>query len=159
MSIQIFCSNFNEMKDIDQIGFIISIIAAMVAGLCIGIERQMKRKNAGLKTNALVAVGAAIFVSISFTYLGLKDVDNSRIISQIIVCVGFLGAGVIVKKENHISGLATAASIWCSAGLGCLAALEMYVELLSATVLIVLINIIFGYLNKYIYKKNENSDE
>lgn len=146
------------MNEISYIDFIISLVAAMVAGVVIGIERQMKKKNAGLKTNALVAVGAAIFVNISYRYMGMDDVDISRIISQIIVGVGFLGAGVIVKNEERISGLATAASIWCSAGLGCLAALKMYVELATATILIVSINLIFGYLNRYIYDKNKESE-
>jgi len=68
-----------------------------------------------------------------------------------------LGAGVIVKNEDRIHGLATAASIWCSAGLGCLAALKMYVELATATILIVAINLIFGSLNKYINKKKNKS--
>ncbi|WP_179345912.1 MgtC/SapB family protein [Winogradskyella ursingii] len=146
------------MNEINHIDFIISLVAAMVAGVVIGIERQMKKKNAGLKTNALVAVGAAIFVNISYSFMGLANVDNSRIVSQVIIGVGFLGAGVIMKREKHISGLATAASIWCSAGLGCLAALKMYVELATATILIVSINLIFGYLNHYIYEKNKNSE-
>ncbi|WP_178988699.1 MgtC/SapB family protein [Winogradskyella schleiferi] len=128
----------------------------MVAAVVIGIERQIKSKNAGLKTNALVAVGAAIFVNISYSFIGVDNVDNSRIISQVIVGVGFLGAGVIMKRKEHVSGLATAASIWCSAGLGCLAALKMYVELATATALIVSINLIFGFLNKYIYKKKND---
>ena len=105
-----------------------------------------------------MAVGAAIYINISYQYMGMDNVDISRIISQIIVGVGFLGAGVIVKNEEHISGLATAASIWCSAGLGCLAALKMYVELATATILIVSINLIFGYLNRYIYDKNKESE-
>jgi putative Mg2+ transporter-C (MgtC) family protein len=146
------------MNEINHIDFIVSLVAAMIAGVVIGIERQMKKKNAGLKTNALVAVGAAIFINISYRYMGLDDVDISRILSQVIVGVGFLGAGVIVKNEKRIHGLATAASIWCSAGLGCLAALKMYFELATATILIVFINVIFGYLNHYIYKKNKNSD-
>ena len=145
------------MNELSHIDFIISIATAMMAGVIIGLERQMKNKNAGLKTNALVAVGAAIYVNISYTYMGVDYVDMSRIISQIVVGVGFLGAGVIMKKEKSVSGLATAASIWCSASLGCLAALNMYVELISATFLILFINLIFGYLNRYIYKRNSGA--
>jgi len=138
------------------IDFIISTIVAMIAGFCIGLERQMNNKNAGLKTYTLVSVGSAIFTSISFQYLGIAYVDTARIISQIVVGVGFLGAGVIVHGKHTVSGLATAATIWCSAGLGCLAALKMYIELMVATIVIVVINIIFGYLNS---KINKNSEE
>ncbi|MBP0903160.1 MgtC/SapB family protein [Mariniflexile gromovii] len=139
-----------------NLDFIISVFIAMVAGFCIGLERQMKNKNAGLKTYALVAVGSAVFTNISFQYLGLDYVDTARIISQIVVGVGFLGAGVIVQGKHKISGLATAATIWCSAGLGCLAALKMYTELLSVTIIIVIINTIFGFLNSKINKHTSN---
>ncbi|NNE32810.1 MAG: MgtC/SapB family protein [Winogradskyella sp.] len=143
------------MNDVNNLDFIISIVIAMIAGVSIGLERQLKKKNAGLKTNALVAVGAAIYINISYKFMGMDNVDITRIISQVIVGVGFLGAGVIVKNKKRIKGLATAASIWCSAGLGCLAGLKMHFELVSATILIVGINIIFGFLNKYIYNKQK----
>ncbi|MDO7172333.1 MgtC/SapB family protein [Mariniflexile sp. AS56] len=145
-----------DLENTSNLDFMISIVVAMIAGFCIGLERQMKNKNAGLKTYALVAVGAAVFTNISFQYIGIDYVDVARIISQIIVGVGFLGAGVIVQGKQKISGLATAATIWCSAGLGCLAALKMYTELVSATAIIVTINTIFGYLNSKINKNTPN---
>ncbi len=147
------------MDTLNYIEFITTMILAMIAGVGIGIERQMKNKHAGLKTNALVAVGAAIFVTMSHQFSNLDYVDESRIMSQIIVGVGFLGAGVILKNNGKITGLATAASIWCSAGLGCLAAMQMYFELIVSTVLIVCINLIFGALNNYIYKKNNKNKD
>lgn len=143
------------MSELNDIDFIINIVVAMVAGVCVGIERQVKDKNAGLKTNALVAVGAAVYVNISYQFIDISGVDISRIISQIIVGVGFLGAGVIIQGKKRISGLATAASLWCSAGLGCLAALKMYIPLLASTVLIILINLIFGYYSRIIKKENQ----
>lgn len=146
------------MQSLDNIDFAITLVVAMIAGAVIGIERQMKNKHAGLKTNALVAVGAAIFVNISHIYLDVPDTDSARILSQVVVGVGFLGAGVILHREGGVSGLATAASIWCSAALGCLAALKFYVPLAISTALIVLINLIFGYWNRKIKKQNGNSD-
>ena len=130
------------MEPVTTFEFILNTVIAMFAGICVGIERQMKNKNAGLKTNALVAVGAAIFIGISFQYVDVETVDLTRITGQIIVGVGFLGAGVIVKRKREILGLATAAAIWCSAALGCLAALGMYVELAASTVIIVIINLV-----------------
>ncbi len=81
----------------------------------------------------------------------MENVDLTRITGQI----GFLGAGVIVKRKKEISGLATAAAIWCSAALGCLAALGMYAELAASTLIIVFINLVLGYYNKKIYKNNQ----
>ncbi len=141
------------MESVTTLEFIINTILAMIAGVCVGIERQVKNKNAGLKTNALVAVGSAIFIGISFQYINIENVDLTRITGQIIVGVGFLGAGVIIKRKKEVSGLATAAAIWCSASLGCLAALGMYMELVASTLIIVVINLVMGYYNKKIYYK------
>jgi putative Mg2+ transporter-C (MgtC) family protein len=144
------------MEPITTIDFILNTVIAMVAGVCVGIERQMKNKNAGLKTNALVAIGASIFVGISFQFLHIEFVDLTRIISQVVVGVGFLGAGVNIKRKNQISGLATAAAVWCSAALGCLAAMGMYIEVATSTALIVLVNLVLGHYNKIIYERNHS---
>jgi putative Mg2+ transporter-C (MgtC) family protein len=145
------------MEPVTTIEFILNTVIAMIAGICVGIERQMKDKNAGLKTNALVAVGAAIFMGISFQYIHVEYVDLSRITGQIVVGVGFLGAGVIVKRKKEISGLATAAAIWCSAALGCLAGMGMYIELAASTLIIVIISLVMGYYNRKIYKNNHKN--
>jgi len=143
------------MHPLDNLDFITNIVIAMAAGVCIGIEREMKGKNAGIKTNALVAVGAAIYVNISFEFLNIPYMDISRIVSQVVMGVGFLGAGVIIQDKKNIKGLTTAAAIWCSAGLGCLAALKMYIPLLGSTLLIISINLLFGYSE--IFKKNNKN--
>lgn len=139
--------------------FILNIVIAMIAGICIGIEREMKDKNAGLKTLALVAVGAAIFVGLSYQLLDVQGVDIGRLVSNVIVGVGFLGAGVILQHKEKVSGLSTAAAIWCSAGLGCLSALNMYWELVASTALIVLINIGMGYWDYLLKGKAKDNKE
>lgn len=123
---------------------------AMASGLCIGLERELKGKQAGLKTNMLVAIGAAVFVAISLQFRGEVDADITRVLSQVVIGVGFLGGGAILQKSNKIEGLTTAATIWCSAGAGCLAAVSMFGELAFLTVLVVLINSVFGYIDKKI---------
>lgn len=135
--------------------FVLRVLAAAFAGLLIGMEREFKNKNAGLKTNALVALGASVFVLVSLEFEGDKWVDTSRVLSQVVVGIGFLGAGVIFQKGNKIEGLTTSATIWCSAGLGCLAALGMFLELALITVVIVFINLVFGYLDDKIKRKQE----
>lgn len=137
--------------------FVLRIGAAAVAGVLIGIEREYKNKHAGLKTNALVALGASVFVISSLEFMGYQDADLTRVLSQVVVGVGFLGAGVIWKRGGEIEGLTTAATIWCSAAVGCLASLAMYWELLIITALIIVINLLFGKIDDKI--KEEGREE
>ncbi|WP_037373744.1 MgtC/SapB family protein [Salinimicrobium xinjiangense] len=139
--------------------FGIKIGAALLAGLLIGIEREIQNKNAGLKTNALVSLGAAVFVLASLHFEGEEYVDMTRVIGQVVTGIGFIGAGVILHKGTVVRGLTTAATVWCSAGAGCLAAIGQYKELAVLTVLIVLINTLFGPVDKYIRKKFDNDEE
>lgn len=137
----------------DLMEFGIRIGAALFSGLFIGIEREIRNKNAGLKTNALVSLGAAVFVLISLNFRGDPAVDITRVMGQVVTGIGFIGAGVILHTGTTVRGLTTAATIWCSAGAGCLAAVGMFNELLVLTVLIVFVNVVFGYMDKYINKK------
>ncbi|WP_456866869.1 MgtC/SapB family protein [Galbibacter sp. BG1] len=141
------------IENIKVTDFILKISAATIAGILIGSEREYKGKSAGLKTNTLVAIGAAVFVIISLQYEHQFGVDATRVLSQVVVGIGFLGAGVILQKENKIKGLTTAATIWCSAAAGCLAATGLYIELAVLSILVVLINLIFGYVDSHIEKK------
>ncbi|PVW16253.1 MgtC/SapB family protein [Marixanthomonas spongiae] len=144
--------------DIEFTDFLLKGTAALVAGFCMGLERQMKGKHAGLKTNVLVALGAAIFMMISLIFADSSTTDLTRVLGQIVVGVGFLGAGVILRTSDkkRVKGLATAATIWCSAAAGCLAGLGIYDILGGFTVFVVLVNIIFGYLNKKVSENNAN---
>lgn len=97
------------------------IIISFLCGIIIGYDREMKRKNAGIRTFILICSGVALFTSLSF-YIAdtLEGIDPTRIIGQIITGIGFLGAGVIVKNENKIEGVTTAAFIWCISAIGVL---------------------------------------
>jgi putative Mg2+ transporter-C (MgtC) family protein len=95
---------------------LIGLATAFVLGTLIGLERQWRQRNAGLRTNVLVAVGAAAFADLG---MRLNGVDGAtRIISYIVSGIGFLGAGVILKDGANIRGLNTAATLWCSAAVG-----------------------------------------
>jgi putative Mg2+ transporter-C (MgtC) family protein len=123
--------------------FILRLLAAMAAGFLIGLERQIHRKVAGIRTNALVAMGSAMFVMISIQVTETSGGDVTRIMGQIVTGIGFLGAGVILHQGMNIQGLATAATIWCSSAIGCLAASGFYLETLVCTVAVVLANLVF----------------
>lgn len=103
----------------EHLEFAGNIVLALLLGSIIGAERQWRQHSAGLRTNALVAVGAALFVSLTRL---LGDTNSpSRIASYIVSGVGFLGGGVIIKEGANIRGITTAATLWCSAAVGTLA--------------------------------------
>jgi len=138
------------------IDFTTRLSVALLAGLAIGFERQLRQKTAGLKTNMLVSTGAAIFVLLSYA---IKEedsaVDVTRIIAQVITGVGFLGAGVIFREGVNVHGLGSAATIWCSAAIGCIAATGLYLETAICTVLILIINVFIEPLDKWLKGRRE----
>ena len=138
--------------------FAIRLLAAMTAGALIGLERQRSNKSAGIRTNTLVAMGASMYVLVSVNLSDLDGTDPSRIISQIITGIGFLGAGVILHHKGSIRGLTTAATVWCSAGLGVLGGLGMFWELALCTGAIWLVN---TYLktDRFIHQDDEDEGE
>ena len=124
--------------------FIIRILAATAAGGALGMERESNNKSAGLRTHTLVAVSACIFTLISLRVVDDSGLgDPTRVVGQIVTGIGFLGAGVILHRGANVQGLTTAATIWSSAALGCLAAFGYYWELAAATVLIIFVNTVF----------------
>lgn len=113
--------------------YILNLVVAMCLGALIGAERQWRQRMAGLRTNALVATGAAVFI--------LSSIETSpdspgRIAAQVVSGIGFLGAGVIMREGMNIRGLNTAATLWCSAGIGVLCGLGLYPLATVATLLI-----------------------
>jgi putative Mg2+ transporter-C (MgtC) family protein len=91
------------------------LLAAAIGGL-IGAERELRRKSAGFRTNILIALGAAIFTIGSVTLSGTGD--PTRIAAQIVTGIGFLGAGAIMRNQDGVQGLTTAATVWANAALG-----------------------------------------
>ena len=121
--------------------FLTRLAAATLAGLIIGFERQWNHKETGLKTNTLVAIGAATFVLLSIKVADtVSNVDVTRITAQVVMGVGFLGAGVIFREGDNVHGLNSAATIWCSAAIGCIAATGYFVEALICTLMVIIIN-------------------
>jgi putative Mg2+ transporter-C (MgtC) family protein len=112
-----------------------NVALALLLGTLIGIERQWRQHPAGLRTNALVAVGAALFVSLTRL---LHDTNSpTRIASYIVSGVGFLGGGVILKEGANIRGINTAATIWCAAAVGTIAGLGFAFYALIGTVAVI----------------------
>lgn len=114
---------------------LINLTLAVLLGGAIGFERQLKQGMAGLRTNTLVAFGSACFVTI-----GMHAGDD-RVAAQIVSGMGFLGAGVILHEGPTVRGLNTAATLWCAAAAGSLAAFGMRSEAVYAAAGVVLLNL------------------
>jgi putative Mg2+ transporter-C (MgtC) family protein len=113
----------------------VALAIAFVLGTLIGAERQYRQRTAGLRTNALVAVGAAAFVSLGMALNAATGA--SQVLAYVISGIGFLGAGVIMKEGTNVRGLNTAATLWCSAAVGgfCGAGFGLEAALLTVFVL------------------------
>ncbi len=113
---------------------LLALATAFVLGTLIGFERQWRQRTAGLRTNVLVAVGAAAFADLGLR-LGGTD-GATRIIANVVTGIGFLGAGVILKDGTNIRGLNTAATLWCSAAVGAVAGSGLPEEAAALTVFV-----------------------
>lgn len=130
--------------------FFTRLVIALFAGLVIGFERQWHHKETGLKTNMLVATGAATFVLLSIKVAGTApNIDVTRITAQVVMGVGFLGAGVIFREGPNVHGLNSAATIWCSAAIGCIAASGYFVEALICTSLVTIVNTVLEPIDRW----------
>ena len=140
--------------------FVFRLASALLAGIIIGTQRELRQRQAGLTTNSLVAVGACVFILISESVImsavasgGPVNNDNLRVLSQVVTGIGFLGAGVIMKNGVTIHGLSSAATIWCSAAVGCLCGYGMWREALISVAVILGINWGLKSIEIYIKKK------
>ncbi len=113
----------------------LNLLIAACLGAAIGLERQWRQRLAGLRTNTLVALGAAIFVT--YSHVVPDGPGDTRMAAQVVSGIGFLGAGVIFKECLNVRGLNTAATLWCSAAVGLLAGEGFALYGLMAAVLVV----------------------
>ncbi len=130
-----FLTTFHLWPFLDTL---VSYVVAFVLGTLIGAERQYRQRTAGLRTNALVSIGA-----VASTDLGQRlggDVESIRVIAYVVSGIGFLGAGVIMKEGMNVRGLNTAATLWCSAAVGAIAGSDMLAEAALLAGLVVVAN-------------------
>jgi len=119
-----------------------SLGLAFLLGAAIGIERQYRQRTAGLRTNVLVALGAALFVDIAMRFHALYGGTPSplHVVAYVVSGVGFLGAGVIMREEGNVRGINTAATLWGSAAVGVAAGAGMLVEAVLGTLFVLSAN-------------------
>lgn len=127
---------------------ILPILFSVIVGGIIGIEREYQLKSAGLRTMILVTLGACIFTMLSMNLGGSGSPD--RIAANIITGIGFVGAGVIFKEDNRVSGLTTAVTIWICAALGMTIGAGYYQEATIGSIVVFLLLIMFKYIQNVI---------
>lgn len=122
------------MTERDQVELFLWTLYALGLGAAVGLEREFRGHEAGIRTTALVCAGAAIFGQVSAEY------GDSRIAAGVVQGIGFLGAGLVFQRGNNIKGVTTAATIWVMAGVGLVVASELWLMalLLAALIIVVL---------------------
>lgn len=141
------------LSPLDKI-ILFKLVLATFLGLLIGLERKLSHKTAGMRTFAMISLGSALFVILSNDVIAAfgrnTGFDPSRVLSQIVVGLGFLGAGLIVftEKEKRVRGLTTAASIWVAAGIGSAVGLGAYNVAVMTTALSLFILFVVWQIEK-----------
>lgn len=129
---------FHNINLISLVDTGISLTAAFIFGGLIGLERQYRQRTAGLRTNILVAIGAAIFVDAANRLTGHEGAVH--VMAYVVSGIGFLGAGVIMREEGNVRGINTAATLWASGAVGACAGADLILEAGLATIFVLAAN-------------------
>lgn len=139
----------NEMLiDAFRLDLAVKLIAAILIGGGIGLERELKRKPAGLRTNILICVGSVLLMDLSMSIAATHGGDPGRIAAQVVTGIGFLGAGTILHTRGQITGLTSAATIWVVSALGLTVGAGYFVEALGATITVMIVLIGLGWAER-----------
>ena len=147
--------NLLQSDDVNALNAVFKLTLSLLLGCVVGLERKRKGQIAGLRTFALISMGATLAMILSIyipqEYMGLKNGDPGRVAAQVITGVGFLGAGAIIQMKGSVRGLTTAAGIWMVATIGMAVGVGMYLVSVIATLLIIFI---LETLERYEHKLN-----
>lgn len=121
------------MSNGDQFELFVRLLVALALGAAIGFEREFRGHEAGIRTNALVCVGAAVFGELSI-FLG-----SDRLAAGVIQGIGFIGAGLIFQRGDNVQGVTTASTIWVLAGLGLLVANDLWLVAVLLTIVVIIL--------------------
>lgn len=124
------------------------LLFACVLGGAIGLQRELKRKAAGVRTNLLICMGAAFFTLLSAVLAGDANPDKGRVASNIVQGIGFLGAGLILHNRSRVSGLTSAASVWVVASIGMAAGAGLYAAGAIGTAIVILALELVGFVER-----------
>lgn len=125
---------------------ILNLAIALALGAAVGFERQWRQRLAGLRTNTLVALGAASFTVFAASFP--DEVSPTRVAAQVVSGIGFLGAGIIFREGFNVRGLNTAATLWTSAAIGLLAGAGQYLLACAVTAMVIFVNLALRPLSR-----------
>jgi len=131
--------------------FVINLIVSIIAGIIVGLERQWQKKLAGIRTTALVSFGACMFVTLS-VLMSDYDTSGTRMAAQVISGIGFLAGGVIIRDGFSVSGINTAATLWCSAAIGSMIGAGYPIQGIIGAFILMLMNIVLRRLSRRVDK-------
>ena len=137
--------------------FLENVSTALLLGVAIGLERQIRQHPAGLRTTALVCVGAALFVSLSA--LTEDKPDPVRMATYVVSGIGFLGGGVILREGMNVKGMNTAATLWCSGAVGAIAGAGQLLYAFSATVIVLALHVCLRPVSNWIDARQKKATD
>ncbi|MEG0277091.1 MAG: MgtC/SapB family protein [Coprobacillus sp.] len=136
--------------------WVLRIVVAAICGCLIGYERSSRNKEAGIRTHAIIALGAALIMVVSkYGFQDMGEFDSSRVAAQIVSGVGFLGAGIIFVRHGTVSGLTTAAGMWATSGVGMCIGSGLYDVGVLISILIIGLQALFH--NKHFLRVTQSS--
>lgn len=137
-----------------QAALLLRVFTACILGGAIGYERKSRNKCAGIRTHAIVALGAALIMIVSkYGFGDIPEYDAARVAAQVVSGIGFLGAGIIFIRNNSVSGLTTAAGIWTTAGVGLAMGSGLFLIGIVVTFFVILVQVV---LHRISFLSNEN---
>jgi putative Mg2+ transporter-C (MgtC) family protein len=139
----------NELTLATELNLVLRLVAGLVLGAVIGLEREFHRQPAGFRTHSLVSLGAALFTVVSAFGFSGQLADPTRIAAQIVSGIGFIGAGTILQYRGHIRGLTTAASLWSVAAIGTAAGAGLFLVAIVGTILILIVLFILDRVEEF----------
>ncbi len=152
-----YLSNIINNNDINTTTIILRLSLSFVIGVLVGIEREIRRQPAGLRTHILIVIGSTVLMMLSIfvpqTFPDFQNGDPSRIAAQVVSGIGFLGAGAIIKYGTNIRGLTTAASIWVIAALGLTVGAGMYLGAIIGTAILLTALVLLNHTEKKHFTK------
>jgi putative Mg2+ transporter-C (MgtC) family protein len=144
------------MAELDTLG---RLLLAAGLGAILGAEREMRQRAAGFRTNTLIALGSAAFTLISIQLANADGGDPTRIPSQIVTGIGFLGGGAILRGQGDIRGLTTAATVWVNAAIGMAAGAGFYALAITATLVTLFVLTVFLRVEDYMTRHMQAKEE
>lgn len=145
--------------EVNLLGALFKLLLSLMLGASVGLERRHKGQIAGMRTFALISMGATLAMLVSIyipqEYMGLKNGDPGRIAAQVISGIGFLGAGAIIQMKGSVRGLTTAAGIWMTACLGLAVGAGMYIIAIAACALIIFVFVMLEAMERHIFHGSE----